>query len=168
MAYALQYAPLSFIEDLARSSRQVKRPMCTWASIDMDGDTPCDLAKRRKDDSDAALAIVNEQLEQEDLEYFYQSAAEFCYCRNDFRSCLEYLDCLEESDWRKCTRARALSRLESYGEALNWISEMKESGAILRLRSSIMLENGDYILTFVMNRLAFAKEARTVERIAIQ
>lgn len=69
----------------------------------MDDNTPRDLAKRRKDDSNAALAIVNEQLEQEDLEYFlkpedYQSAAEFCYCRKDFRSCLEYLDCLEESD----------------------------------------------------------------------
>ena len=170
IAHAIQNASLVFVKNLVESSNlEIQRT--SWSTIDKNGDTFYDIAKRREESS--ILSIVKEQIARDSLKYFllqknYRSVAEIYYTQKYFIKCLECLDQLQNSDWKKCIKARTFLKLRKCEVALKSFARMKECAIVLRLKSFIFLEKKNYKTTFSSSRLTYEKKSRFAKKIALR
>jgi len=133
---------------------------------------------------------IQRQREANPLDHFnvmgdYQSWVGIHFALGDFKSCLHFLNILNDSDWGQCTKARCYLGLGRRKEALNSLVRVKRCSTSLRLKSNILgdiaynkdlrmdpyikaLQMDLYIKALQMNRAAYQGETRPKEKIALQ
>lgn len=178
IARTVEHAPPEFLLDLLNSAEErikLNKEHLNWLSVDKDGDTPRDIAKRRIDAS--ILGIVEKGIRRQNdaksLEHFiakqdYESMVGIYFALGNFERCLDYLDLLGFSEWRQCTKARCYLRLGRRQEALTSLAGLRRCCVVLRLESSIFDEGKDRTRALRMNRAAYQAETRRNEKIALQ
>lgn len=173
IANAVQKAPWDLLKELSDSADQrfqEKQEVLNWLTVDMDGDTPREIARRR---NESILEIVESgiqwQTKADSINFFvsaqdYQAVVGVYFATENFEGCLDYLDRLPPSKWRQCTEARCYQNLNRDEDARRSLANVERCPVVLRLEGSVFEGLGNHLRALELYRAAYLKEQRTDEK----